>query len=145
MKYTDWLIPELRDLEAKRQFLSSAPDRIRELRQRSTAIRSARADATPARGGATPYEEAMINNMAARQKLEANIRIVSRDVKWLEDGLEKLSESERLVLDRFYVHRVSGHVDRLMKELNMEQAQVYRLKDQALIHLARVLFGVVEL
>lgn len=145
MKYTDWLIPELKTLEAKRQFLASAPDRIRELRQRSTAIRSARTDATPARGGSTPYEDAMINNIAERQKLEANLRLVTADVKWLEGGLEKLDETERTALDRFYIHRVPGHVDKLMQELNVEQTQVYRMKDAALVHLARILFGIVEL
>lgn len=145
MKYTDWLIPQLRDYEARKQFLADAPDRLRELEERSTAIRAAKTDGIPTHDGVSPYEDAIIANLAEREKIAANVKMVSEDIARLDSALEQLSAQERLVIQRFYIHRTSDYIERLSDELCLERSQVYRVKDHAVIHLARILFGIVEL
>jgi ArpU family phage transcriptional regulator len=56
-------------------------------------------------------------------------------------ALESLPAKERQVLDRFYINRESGHVDRLCEELGYETSNVYRMKNRALGHFAEVLYG----
>ncbi|MBQ9534329.1 MAG: hypothetical protein IJU78_00585 [Clostridia bacterium] len=56
-------------------------------------------------------------------------------------ALESLPAREQQVLDRFYINRESGHVDRLCEELGYETSNVYRMKNRALGHFAEVLFG----
>lgn len=59
-------------------------------------------------------------------------------------GLEILSQEERLLLDRFYIHPSKGNVDRLCEELGLERTAVYSRKDKALRHFTLCLYGMVE-
>lgn len=140
------LITDLRELEDKRRALENIPDKIASLELGFTSIRAASSDgeAMPG-GGGNKREEAMINNIAMRDKLRRDLEQTRRDVARMDAALAQLGSDERLVLDRLFLHRASDSVDRLCAELNFSRAQVYRLKDYALGRLARVLYGIVEL
>lgn len=147
MKYTDWLIPELRQLEQHREFLRSAPERINELIAQSTRLKSSAEAKTPGgSSGENVTEISLINNLAERMQLEENLATVQTRVRWIENGMEQLTQEEYMVIDRFFVHRTEADcAQRLMEELHFEKSHVYRIKNRALIKLARVLCGVVEL
>ena len=87
----------------------------------------------------------MLANIAERDELKHNLEITKREVEQVDAALAELSQEERLVLERFYIHREHGHVDRLCEELNMEKSQVYNIKNRALVKLARMLHGQVSL
>lgn len=145
MKYTDWVIPRLKNLEHNRTALLNIPDQIHTLEMSFSAIRSAATDGTPVSGGENMREEALIANIAEREQLKRNLEITCREVKIMDSALNSLPEDERLVLDRFFIHKSRDYKERLCNELHCERATLYRLKDKGLIDLARQLYGQVTL
>ena len=145
MKYTDWIIPRLRELEQERAALHNIPERILVLEMAFDGLKAANTDSDRVSGGENHREEAMLANIAERDELKRNLEITRREVEQVDAALAELSQEERLVLDRFYIRREHGHVDRLCEELNMEKSQVYNIKNRALVKLARMLHGQVSL
>ena len=109
-----------------------------------TRIRSATTDGTPVSGGTSTREDAMVNNIARREELKLAMKEARAWVKIVDSGLAVLDEEERHILDRFYIHRDKGNVERLCDELHLEKTRVYELKDKALRHFTMALYGVVE-
>jgi len=65
-------------------------------------------------------------------------------VKTVNDAFGVLTDEERLVLDRFYIHRTKGGVGSLCAELGVEQSTAYRKRDSALRHFTLALYGATE-
>ena len=86
----------------------------------------------------------MLSNIAHREELERALEQAQKWIDLVDAGLEILSEEERLVLDRFYVHPARGNVDRLCGELCIEKSQAYSKKDAALRHFTISLYGGTE-
>lgn len=145
MKYTDWLIPRLRDLEQEREALQNIPERIRTLEIAFAGLRAANTDGDVVSGGENHREEVLLANIAERDALRLNLEVTSREVRQVEKALSRLSPDEALALERFYIHREPGHVERLCEELSMEKSQVYNIKNRAMVKLARMLHGQVNL
>ena len=59
-------------------------------------------------------------------------------------ALAVLDDEERLILDKFYIHRAKGNVGDLCERLNVEQSTVYRKRDNALRRFTIALYGVTE-
>lgn len=135
---------KLRCYEAKKSSIERAVEEIRRLNDEMTRVRSATTDSTPVSGGSSTREDALVNSIAHQEELKLAIREARRWVKIVDGGLAVLDEQERLVLDRFYIHRGKGNVERLCGELNVEQATVYRRRDSALRHFTLALYGVTE-
>ena len=145
MKYTDWLIPRLRNLEQVRYSIPTMEQRIAVLRSQFGALRSATTDGTPVQGGGNGREDALIGNIAERQQLEKNLQFAREEVAELDAAMAQLSPDERKVLDKFYVRRKRFTADALADELHCDRATVYRIRDRGLVALARCLYGRVEL
>lgn len=135
---------KLRDYNAKCNAILSTAEQITQLEQESFSVRSATTDATPVRGGGNGREDALLNNIAMRSELQTAHDHAEAWVRVVDRALGVLSPDERLVLDRFYINRQKGHVERLMEELCIEKAQVYARKDAALRHFTVALYGGVE-
>lgn len=136
---------ELRELEDKRMALSTIPEHIKTLEMSFSALRAASTDGEAVSGGGGSYrEEAMINNIAMRDKMARDLEITRREVARLDAALEGLDDSDRLIIDRCFLHRSRDSIDRLCDELGYSRAQVYRLKDVALVRLANRLYGLPE-
>lgn len=135
---------KLKCYEAKRTSLDRAQAELRRLEDDMTRIRSATTDGTPVSGGTSTREDAMVNNIAQREELKLAMKEATAWVKIVDGGLAVLDEEERHILDRFYIHRAKGNVERLCDELHLEKTRVYELKDKALRHFTLALYGVVE-
>lgn len=145
MKYTDWCIPELRQLEARRAAIKSMSRRILLLESQYGALRGISYDGDPVQGGEeNKAEAALLANIAERQELGRKLKQTRELVSLTEDALAGLTETDRVVLDHFFINRKKGHVETLEEELHVERTQVYRLRNSALIEFARRLYGVVE-
>ena len=145
MRYTDWLIPRLKNLDQVRYSITSMEQRIAVLQSQFGAIRSATTDGTPVQGGTNTREDALIGNIAERQQLEKNLQFARAEVAEMEAAMEQLQTDERTVLDKFYVRRQRYSADTIADELCCDRATVYRIRDRALVALARCLYGRVEL
>lgn len=143
----DWKresIDKLKCYEAKQSSYNRAKEELRRLESEKTRIRSAVSDGTPVRGGTNTREDALVNNIAHQEELKRAMKEARSWVRMVESGLDILDDEERHILDRFYIHRAKGNVDRLCEELHLEKTRVYELKDRALRHFTLALYGVVE-
>lgn len=137
-------IDDLRKYENQKASLDHIVQRIGALKSGYEALKCVTTDKTPVMGGGSRIEDAMLNNIVERQRLEYTYRATRRLVGLVERGLAGLDERERLVLERFFIHRSAGHLERLMGELGYEQRQVYRIKDEALYKFTICMYGMID-
>lgn len=143
----DWkreAVDKLRSYEAKRTALTTIPEEIRRLEEDAAGIRAADMDRDPVSGGGSAREDRLLSNIVHRQELGLALRQARDWVGIVEAGLAVLDPEERRILDRFYIHRARGNVERLCEELAVEQATVYRRRDKALRRFTLALYGVTE-
>lgn len=137
-------IDKLKNYEAHREALENIPKEIKRLESAYAGIRSATTDGTPVSGGSNTREDSMLSNIVHRDELKRRLREARLWVAQVDKALAVLDDEERLVLDRFYIHRAKGNVGELCERLNVEQATVYRKRDSALRRFTIALYGVTE-
>lgn len=137
-------IEKLKQYEAKKLSLQNIPEEISRLESAMTAIRSATADGTPVQGGGSGKEDMYLSNIVRREELARSHEMAQKWVKLVDDALGILTEDDRLILDRFYIHPEKGNLDRLCMELGCEKTTVYRRRDQALRVFTISLYGCIE-
>ncbi len=137
-------IDKLKNYEAHREALESIPKEIKRLESAYTGIRSATTDGTSVSGGGNTREDTMLSNIVHRDELKRRLKEARLWVSQVDKALAVLDDEERLVLNKFYSHRVKGSVGDLCERLNVEQATVYRKRDSALRHFTIALYGVTE-
>lgn len=136
---------KLKDYQARKKAVDNILEEISRLKAESTRIRSAVTDSTPIHGGGgSTREDALLSNIVLRDELKGRLQDTRRWLATVDKALAELTDEERLLLDRFYIHRARGNVERLCEELSMEQATVYRHRDAALRHFTMLLYGCME-
>lgn len=135
---------KLRDYSAKAQSLESVTERITQLNLEMSCVRSATMDGTAVHGGGNGREDALLNNIAERDELQRAKLSTTEWLEWVNGALTALSDTDKNLLDKFYVNRRKGHVERLCEEMHLEKAQVYKRKDAALRKFTLLLYGVTE-
>lgn len=139
-------IQRLRDYEDRKIAVDSLTEQINSLEDKFTAIRAATTDSTPVQGGnENRREQMLIHNISTREELKNNLDIIKREIEITEKGLAVLTETERLILTRFYINRSKGYIERLCDELFISKTELYRQKDEALKRFTMVCYGIVEL
>lgn len=144
MNWKTEAVDKLKQYEAKKRSLKSIPLEIARLELSMQSIRSATADGTPVSGGGSGREDMMLSNIVHREELERSLEQAQKWVALVEAGLEILTEEERKILDRFYVHPERGAADRLAGDLRLDVKTVYRRKDDALRRFTISLYGGTE-
>ena len=140
----DWMkhaVADLREYRAEKESLGTLPEEIRALEEDMRLVKGTRYDKTPVEGGASGYEERLINYIDRRGRLEANLDLARAKVERIERGLSVLTENERLVLTRFYIQREPGGVDRLREELGYVERSLYRIRGSALRKFTLAMYG----
>lgn len=146
LNWCEFSIKRLRDYENRKKAVENLREQIVSLEDKFTAIRSATTDSTPVQGGNdNRREEMLIHNIATRDELKNNLKIVKHEISITEKGLAALTEDERKILDRFYINRSKGYIERLCDELFVSKTELYRQKDEALKKFTMVCYGIVEL
>lgn len=135
---------KLRDYSAKEQSLESVTERITQLNLEMSCVRSATTDGTAVHGGGNGREDALLNNIAERDELERAKLSTAEWLEWVNGALTALSDTDKNLLDKFYINRRKGHVERLCEEMHLEKAQVYRRKEAALRKFTLLLYGATE-
>lgn len=136
---------KLKDYQARKKAVDNIQEEISRLKAESTRIRSAVTDSTPIHGGGgSTREDALLSNIALRDELKGRLQDTRRWLATVDRALAELTDEERLVLDRFFIHRAKGNVEILMEELHLEKTAVYEKKDRALRRFTLALYGAVE-
>lgn len=89
-------------------------------------------------------EDGMISNIMRRDRLNLNYDAAKKRYDLIMAALGMLSDDQRLILDRFYIHRQRNHVDRLCDELGLTQSEVYRRQDVALRTFTLAMYGITD-
>lgn len=137
-------IDKLKNYVAHQEALENIPQEIKRLESAYAGIRSATTDGTPVSGGGNTREDSMLSNIVHRDELKRRLKEARLWVSQVDKALAVLDDEERLVLDRFYIHRAKGNVGELCERLNVEQATVYRKRDSALRRFTIALYGITE-
>lgn len=132
---------KLRRFDAMRMATINIPKEIVRLEGEFTAIRSARGDGTPIRGGTSAREDAMINNITERNELALALQSAERFVDMVSGALKRLPPDDRKILEQLFVYPTKGAVERLCAELNLEASSIYRRRDRALQEFTLTLYG----
>ena len=133
-------IEKLRQYGAMAACLKTIPLEIKRLELDATKICSADPGKVVDHGGGNG-EDALLANISKRQELANRLRQAAYWVDTVEKALDILCDEYRAVLERLYMTRQKGTVDRLCYELGLEQSSVYRRRDAALKQFTMALFG----
>lgn len=132
---------KLRRYNAMKMAIINIQEEISRLEGEFAAIRSARTDGTPVRGGTSCRDDAIINNIVKRQELTAAIQNAASWVKTVDRALESLSSSDRRILQQLYINPERGAIERLCNDLGCESSSIYRRRDRALRIFTLALYG----
>lgn len=135
---------ELRNYQNRKLAITNISEQIKDLAMEITSIRSASADGSPVAGGSNGRDDALINNILKRERLEEAQRLTENRVRRVGRALNQLSEQDRCVLQRFYITPYIGGVEQLCRELAIEKPTVYRWKDRALRNFTIIMYGITE-
>lgn len=137
-------IEKLKEYTARKNAITSIPEEIKRLEEDAQRIRAASTDATPVQGGGSAREDMLLSNIVHREELQRRLSDALRWVDIVDAGLAVLSDEDKLVLDRLYIHPMRGNVDRLCDDLAIEKAAVYKRKEKALRRFTVALYGLTE-
>ena len=137
-------IDKLKNYEAHRQALENIPREIKRLESAYTGLRSASTENAPVSGGGGTREDCVLSNIVLRDELKRRLKEARLWTAQVDKALAVLGEEEKLVLDRFYIHRAKGNAGELCERMNVEQATVYRKRDSALRRFTIALYGVTD-
>ena len=144
MNWQKEAINDLKSYTARKMSVDNMKQKIRELENRAIRLGSSSSD-VPVQGGSSRSEDALINNIAERDRLNQSIDAVQCLIDIIEKGLSVLDDEERTVLEEFYINRSSCHIDKLCDKLHCEKSTVYRIKDTALYKFTVAMYGVIDL
>ncbi|ADD02658.1 hypothetical protein TthWC1_2581 [Thermoanaerobacter thermohydrosulfuricus WC1] len=144
MKWEEYAIEDLRKYKYLKGSLENIRERIKVLELKYQSVKYATVDKVPVKGGSSRIEEYMLDNIVERQRLEYLYEANKKLVELIEKGLKKLNEKEYLILEKFYIDRPKKHIEFLSEKLGIEQAQIYRLRKEALYKFTVNMYGIVE-
>ena len=144
MNWKKIAIEDLNDYPRKKEALISMSERLQALKLSADGLKAVAADKVPIQGGSSVMGDSIINNIAERDRLKRNYQITLKLVQCIERGLAVLNEEEKTVLDKFYIHRTSRHVDDLCQILNYSKTRIYQIRDEALEKFTQAEYGVVQ-
>jgi hypothetical protein len=144
MNWKQEAINDLINYMTKKESLENMRQTMGALKAEFISIKGVATDKDPVMGGASKLEDRQLNNIVKRQRLSLTYQATKRIIDVIERGLCSLSDQERHVLDRFYVERTKDYLERLMDETGYEQAQVYRIKNDALYKFTIEMYGLMD-
>ena len=138
-------IDKLKDYTAQKTSLSNIPEEIARLESEACSIKSATADGTPVKGGGSRREDRLLSNIVKRAELAMLLDRAKLSVGIVDRGLAVLTDDERSLLDRMYIIREKGAVNRLMDEYGLqEESSLYKRVNKALLHFTIAMYGATE-
>ena len=102
MNWKGEVVEKLRKYEAMCRSLQNIPLEVKRLEVDARAIRGARTDGTPVKGGGSGWEDALLNNLAHSQELSWALEPAKYWREVTRSGRETLPPEETLVRQRFH-------------------------------------------
>ena len=99
---------ELRNYTNRKAAIENIRDQIADLATEITSIRSASADGSPVAGGSNGRDDALVNNILKRERLEEAQRLTENRVRRVDRALNQLSSGTGVCCSAFTSHRASA-------------------------------------
>ena len=144
MKWSEVAIQDLKRYSGLKNSLETIPERIEALELQFTCVAGSAPDKIVVQNSGQAVDDKMLDNIVQRERLKLTFRANKVLVDLIERGLSALNDTERKVLECFYMYRCRGHVERLMDDLGYEKTAVYEIKDRALYQLTTHMYGLQE-
>lgn len=140
----DKIIQELKDYALWRHSLDIIPQRIAEIDEKMLSLGGGGADTPVKSSGTNKQEEKLCACIDEKIKLQKTLDGLQIKKKYIEDGLSKLSDEERSVLDIFYMQGLKYHdaLEKCLIEMPyMTESTIDRTKRRALRKYSLCEFG----
>lgn len=141
MKWQDIATQDLKKYRYQKESLTNLLEKISILRLQYESVRCNVLDGEIVKGNGKRTEDFLLDNITQRKRLSLTYQASRRLVRLIERGLESLSDTDRLVLDAFYINKPENHIEFLIETLQYERAQIYRIKDEALYKFTIAMYG----
>ena len=142
MNYRRWLIEELQNYERDKFSLHQTQEELETLEAEFTAIKATNYDKMPGGSGDNVQEEKLLTVLAKKDERQKNLEHTARHVEDIERLLSQLPENERKIIELAVIKKNRYSDYELEEMIGYERTQIWRLKNKALNHLARLKFGV---
>lgn len=138
-------IDKLKDYTAQKSSIENLTEEIVRLESEAYSIKSATSDGTPVKGGGSGREDRLLSNIVQREEYKLMRDRAKLYVSMVDRGLSVLSAEEKNLLDKMYIIREKGAVERLMHELGLlETSSLYKRINKALQRFTIALYGCTE-
>lgn len=141
MTYRNWLIDDLKGLERCRFAIKQMERELEENKAEQSAIKATNYDKMPGSSGENTQEEKILTALAKRMELEANLLATKLHVGNMENLLNALSDEERKIIYIMFIRHEKNAQERLSEEFGYEKTQIYKMRNDALMHLAQLRWG----
>ena len=135
---------ELRVYPNLRASLGNTAERIAMIDAQMTSIKSASAGTTPVQGGGNKNEDRILDLIVQKERLQLTRDTNVIRLQLIENGLAALTETERDIVVTFAENRSGVAVDLLRNCTGYEQAQIYRIYNEALYRYTIAEYGIIE-
>lgn len=136
------VIDDLEKHNLRQLSINNLQARIAELEADFGRLQAVRFDSVAVQGYKTSLEERLVNIIAEKDDLKERLKRTKNKRKRVEKALYALTESERKILEKFYIERASADERMaLCEEFGVERSELYRQKDEALARLDFILYG----
>ena len=141
MNHRKWLEEDLRDLERLRFSIGQMESELQTAAAEYAAVKATSFDKIPGGAGVNVQEDRLLDALARKDELRASLRATKRRVADLDRLIAALPPDERRVIEVKYCAGERDASARLSEELGFEQAQIYRIRERAMRHLAQMRWG----
>lgn len=147
MDYRKETIIELKEYGARKQSIERLNEKIESLESRQLSL-GGMSDCEPIQdSNMNKQEDRIINIIYELGKTKELLKDNKTMIRRLECGLDFIDETQKRILDRFYINPVSDRTERISRlkdELGYEKTKIYEEKDKALRNLTLALYGTVD-
>ena len=141
LTYRDFVYAAFTDYAAAQTAVVLIPQEIQGERLKREALKAAQTDGDRVSGGNTSTEDAWISSVAKESYLAAKLDSAKNTVQTMDEMLRELDDEEREIVSRLIMARQRNAVGELAEEWGVDERTVFRAKDRALKHIARLLTG----
>lgn len=142
MNWTATAINELKRYEFNKIKIKLWLNRLAIAESCMTSPRVASCSAAPVHGGGNRYEDKLLDYIVDCDDIRKKIAREKARIAIVDAALEALSREERMVLDRFYIHKTADTIGELCVELNYERTKIYEIRKEALRKFVAIVYGV---
>jgi hypothetical protein len=127
-----------------RASIDNTAERLAWIESEMTSVKSASAGTTPVQGGGNKYEDRILDLIVQKQRLQLTRSANEIRLGLIDKGLAALTDTERQIVITFAENRSGVAVEILRDRTGYEQAQIYRIYNEALYRYTIAEYGIPE-